>query len=181
MNSTPESAASRSPRARARIPFRIGQGIDFHVFEPGRRLVLGGVEIPHSHGLKGHSDADALLHAVCDALLGAAGLPDIGHWFPDTDAKWKDIDSRVLLREVRARVEAAGYLIGNVDVTVVAQTPRLSPHIPLMRERIADDLHVEPDQVAIGATTPERMGAIGRSEGIAALAVALIVRADSLL
>ena len=157
--------------------FRIGQGHDVHALVPGRRLVIGGVEIPYSHGLLGHSDADVLLHAVTDALLGAAGLGDIGRHFPDSDPQWRGADSRVLLREAAARVRVAGYAIGNVDATVIAQAPRLAPHIPTMVERIAADLGIGKDRVNVKAKTTERLGFAGRGEGIEAQAVALVLGA----
>ncbi len=156
-------------------PFRIGQGYDCHALVPGRPLVLGGVTIPHRAGLLGHSDADALLHAITDALFGAAGLGDIGRHFPDTDPRFKGADSRKLLREARARVEAAGYAIGNVDATVIAQAPKMAPHIPAMIACIAEDLGIEPGQVNLKAKTNERLGWEGREEGIAAQAIALLL------
>jgi 2-C-methyl-D-erythritol 2,4-cyclodiphosphate synthase len=157
--------------------FRIGQGYDVHALVPGRKLVIGGVEIAHSHGLLGHSDADVLLHAITDALLGAAGLGDIGRHFPDSDEQWRGTDSRVLLREAAARVRVAGYAIGNVDATVVAQAPRLAPHIATMVERIAADLGVSTDRVNVKAKTSERLGFAGRGEGVEAQAVALVLGA----
>jgi 2-C-methyl-D-erythritol 2,4-cyclodiphosphate synthase len=163
--------------SRTLPPFRIGQGYDCHALVEGRPLVLGGVTVPHTRGLLGHSDADALLHAITDALLGAAGLGDIGRHFPDTDERFAGADSRVLLREACARVRAAGYTVGNVDATVIAQRPKLAPHIPLMIERIAQDLGVAAGQVNVKAKTNEKMGFLGREEGIAAEAVALLVRA----
>lgn len=153
---------------------RIGQGFDVHRLEPGRRLVIGGVEIPFDRGLAGHSDADVLLHAVTDALLGAAGLGDIGRHFPDTDPAYKDADSRALLRRAAASVRQAGFVVANVDATVIAQAPRLAPHIPAMRANVAADLGIAPEQVNVKAKTAERLGAIGRGEGIAAEAVALL-------
>ncbi|MCU7842839.1 MAG: 2-C-methyl-D-erythritol 2,4-cyclodiphosphate synthase [Candidatus Thiodiazotropha sp. (ex Monitilora ramsayi)] len=153
---------------------RIGQGYDAHRFEPGKPLVLGGVSIPHDEGLKAHSDGDVLIHALCDALLGAAGEGDIGRHFPDNDQDYAGIDSRVLLRQVVERLHAAGWRTGNVDLTAVAQRPKLAPHIDLMRERISSDLDVEPQQVNIKATTTEGMGFTGRAEGIAAYAVVLL-------
>jgi 2-C-methyl-D-erythritol 2,4-cyclodiphosphate synthase len=153
---------------------RIGQGYDAHRFAPGRRLVLGGVEIPHSQGLLAHSDGDVLIHALCDALLGAAGLGDIGRHFPDSDPAYRGIDSRVLLRRVVAAVAAEGLRVSNVDGTIVAQQPRLAPHIPAMRALLADDLGVAQGRVNVKATTTEGMGFAGRGEGIAAYAVALV-------
>lgn len=156
---------------------RIGQGFDVHAFAENRKLIIGGVEILHERGLMGHSDADVLLHAICDALLGAAGLGDIGRHYPDNDAQFKDIDSRELLRDVADQLESLGWLVGNVDATIIAQAPKMAPHIPDMEANIAADLDVEPDQVNIKATTTERLGFTGRGEGIAAQAVCLLVRA----
>jgi 2-C-methyl-D-erythritol 2,4-cyclodiphosphate synthase len=153
---------------------RIGQGYDAHRFAPGRRLVLGGVEIAHTQGLLAHSDGDVLVHALCDALLGAAGLGDIGRHFPDSDPAYRGIDSRVLLRRVVAAVQAEGLGVSNVDCTVVAQQPRLAPHIPAMRALLASDLGVAEARVNVKATTTEGMGFAGRGEGIAAYAVALL-------
>ncbi len=158
--------------------FRVGQGIDVHTFQEGRRLVLGGVEIPHAKGLAGHSDADAVIHAVCDAVLGALGLGDIGVHFPSGEARWKDVDSRVLLREVAQRARENGWRVGNVDVTVVAQCPRLAPYVGEMCRRMAGDLGVEAERISVKATTPEGLGALGREEGIAAWAVALLCREE---
>ena len=153
---------------------RIGQGFDVHALAPGHKLVIGGVTIPHDKGLAGHSDADVLLHAICDALLGAAGLGDIGVHFPDGDPQYSDVDSRKLLREVARKLAARQLRVGNVDATVVAEAPRLAPHIPRMIGNIAADLGVAPARVSVKATTTERLGLIGRGEGIAALAVALL-------
>ncbi len=153
---------------------RIGQGFDVHAFAAGRRLVIGGVQIPHHQGLMGHSDADVLLHAICDALLGAAGLGDIGHHYPDSDPGYSDIDSRHLLRDVARQLKARGHKVINVDATIAAQAPRMMPHIPRMIGNIAEDLQVLPASINIKATTTEGLGFIGRVEGIAALAVALI-------
>jgi 2-C-methyl-D-erythritol 2,4-cyclodiphosphate synthase len=156
--------------------FRIGQGYDCHALVPGRKLIIGGVDIPHKVGLLGHSDADVLLHAITDAILGAAGLGDIGRHFPDTDPRFSGADSRVLLREACKRVGEAGYLIGNVDATVIAQTPKMAPHIPAMVRNISSDLDIAAGQVNIKAKTNEKLGYLGREEGIAAEAVALIYR-----
>ncbi|MCC7549056.1 MAG: 2-C-methyl-D-erythritol 2,4-cyclodiphosphate synthase [Burkholderiales bacterium] len=156
--------------------FRIGQGFDVHALVPGRRLVIGGVHIPCERGLLGHSDGDVLLHAICDALLGAAGLGDIGRHFPDSDAQYQGADSLELLREVGARVRALGWTIGNVDATVIAQAPRMASHIPAMVQAIAGALALQPGQVNVKAKTTERLGFTGRGEGIAADAVALIQR-----
>lgn len=153
---------------------RIGQGYDAHRFAAGERLVLGGVTIPHSHGLAAHSDGDVLIHALCDALLGAAALGDIGRHFPDRSPEFAGIDSRVLLRRVVTLLEEQGYVAGNVDCTLVAQAPRLAPYIPAMVAHIAADLGLAVERVNVKATTTERMGFTGREEGIAAYAVALI-------
>jgi len=153
---------------------RIGQGYDVHALVAGRKLIVGGVAISFDRGLAGHSDADVLIHAVCDALLGAAALGDIGAHFPDSDPRYKDADSRVLLREVGAKVRDAGFTIGNLDATVHAEAPKMAPHISAMIANIAADLGLKPDQVNVKAKTAERLGAIGRSEGIAAEAIALL-------
>jgi 2-C-methyl-D-erythritol 2,4-cyclodiphosphate synthase len=159
------------------VPFRVGQGYDVHALTPGRKLVLGGVEIPHHQGLLGHSDADALLHAITDAILGAAGLGDIGGMFPDSASQWEGADSRMLLRGAMNAVRAAGWQVGNVDATIIAQAPRIAPHAAAMRANIAADLGIEADAVNIKGKTNERLGFEGRAEGIAAHAVALLVRA----
>lgn len=155
---------------------RIGQGFDVHALVAGRKLVIGGVEIPHYQGLEGHSDADVLLHAICDALLGAAALGDIGKHFPNTDARFKDIDSRELLRQVADLIKDKGYDVVNVDATVIAEAPKLAPHIAAMCAHIADDLGIPHNCVNVKATTTERLGFTGRGEGIAAEAVCLIQR-----
>lgn len=155
---------------------RVGQGYDVHPLVPGRKLILGGVTIPHHAGLLGHSDADALLHAITDAILGAAGLGDIGRMFPDSDENWRGADSRVLLRGAVAAVRAAGWRVGNVDCTVIAQAPRIGPHVAAMCANIAADLGVAPDCVNVKGKTTERLGFVGRGEGIATEAVALLVR-----
>ena len=154
---------------------RIGQGFDVHQLVAGRKLIIGGVDIPYEKGLLGHSDADVLLHAICDALLGAAALGDIGKHFADTDAKYKDIDSRLLLRDVASKIRDAGFRIGNVDATIIAQAPRMAPHIPQMIANIAADLGVAANAVNVKATTTEHLGYTGRGEGIAAQAVALLL------
>ncbi len=153
---------------------RIGQGFDVHRLVAGRKLVVGGVEIPHDKGLLGHSDADVLLHAICDALLGAAALGDIGKHFPDTDAKYKGIDSRELLRNVATLLKDRGRRVINLDATIIAEAPRMAPHIPAMVANIADDLAIEPHYVNVKATTTEKLGFTGRGEGIAAQAICLI-------
>ena len=153
---------------------RVGQGYDVHAFAAGRRLVIGGVEIPYARGLAGHSDADVLLHAICDALLGAAALGDIGIHFPDSDPQYGGVDSRELLRATAKKIAAAGYRIVNVDATIVAQEPRMAPHVARMIGNIAADLGLQPAAVSVKATTTEKLGPIGRGEGIAAQAIALI-------
>lgn len=157
---------------------RVGQGYDVHALVPGRKLILGGVTIPHPQGLQGHSDADVLLHAITDAVLGAAGLGDIGRMFPDTDERWHDADSRVLLRGAVTSVQAAGWRVGNVDCTVIAQVPRIAPYVAAMRDNIATDLGVAPECVNVKGKTTERLGFVGRCEGIAAEAVALLVQGN---
>ena len=158
---------------------RVGHGYDVHALVEGRDLILGGVKIPHHKGLEGHSDADALIHAICDALLGAAGLGDIGRHFPDADVKFKNIDSRILLRQVREMLETNGWKVGNVDATIIAQAPKLAPHVPKMIETLADDLGVEQNQINVKATTTEKLGFIGQEEGIAVESVALVEKADN--
>lgn len=154
---------------------RTGIGYDIHPFAGGRRLVLGGVEIPAERGLQGHSDADVVLHALADALLGAAALGDIGHLFPPSDASIAGIDSRIILRASATQVREAGYEISNVDMTVIAERPRIAPHIESMRVVISQDLGIPTTNIGVKATTNEKLGAVGRSEGIAALAIATII------
>lgn len=158
--------------------FRIGQGFDVHALVAGRKLILGGVEIPYAKGLLGHSDADVLLHAITDALLGAAGLGDIGRMFPDTDAQWAGADSRLLLRGAMAAVDAAGWRVGNVDATIIAQAPRVLPYAQAMCTNIAADLGIAPQAVNIKGKTTEQLGFTGRGEGIAAQAVVLLLHHD---
>lgn len=153
---------------------RVGFGFDVHPLEEGRRLVLGGVEIAHTKGCVGHSDADVLIHALCDALLGAAGLKDIGHHFPNTDPKYRGIDSKLLLVEVMKLLSAKGYRVGNVDCTVVAEQPKINPHTAAMREALAPLLGISQEDISIKATTNERLGYVGSEQGINAYAVALI-------
>mgnify|MGYP006439831633 CR=1 FL=1 len=155
---------------------RIGYGYDTHALAEGRPLWLGGVRIEHTHGLTGHSDADVLIHAICDALLGAAALGDIGQLFPDTDPQWKDAGSAVFLEGAGNQLREAGYLIGNIDATVLAEAPKLAPHVPAMRERLAELLDLNTNQVSVKATRGEGMGPVGRAEAIAAQAVALVER-----
>jgi 2-C-methyl-D-erythritol 2,4-cyclodiphosphate synthase len=154
---------------------RIGQGFDVHQLVAGRKLIIGGVDIPYEKGLLGHSDADVLLHAICDAILGAAALGDIGKHFSDTDEKYKDIDSRLLLRVVTGKIREAGFRVGNIDATIIAQAPRMAPHIPQMIANIAADLGIAQNAVNVKATTTEQLGYTGRGEGIAAQAVALLL------
>ena len=153
---------------------RIGQGYDVHALVAGRKLVIGGVQIPHHKGLAGHSDADVLLHAICDALLGAAALGDIGWHFPDSDPKYAEVDSRILLKETGKKISENGYRIVNIDATIVAEAPRMAPHVARMIGNIAADLGLKPAAVSVKATTTEKLGYIGRGEGIAAQAIALI-------
>lgn len=155
---------------------RIGQGCDIHALVPGRKLILGGVDIPHACGLLGHSDADALLHAITDALLGAAALGDIGRHFPDTDARYRGADSRQLLRATLALLTQAGWRVGNVDATILAEQPKMAPHLPQMVANIAADLQVPTSCVNVKAKTAERLGFVGRGEGMATEAVVLICR-----
>lgn len=153
---------------------RIGQGYDVHAFTEGNSLRIGGVDIPHSRGIAAHSDGDVLLHAICDAMLGAAALGDIGQHFPDSDEQWRGADSTHLLDAVNALVEQSGWQLGNLDATLVAEKPKFAPHLWAMRERISEVLGVDIDQVSIKATTTEKLGFTGREEGIAALAVVLL-------
>lgn len=158
---------------------RIGTGFDVHALAAGRQLVLGGVTIPHARGLQGHSDADVLLHAVCDAILGALGAGDIGSHFPDSDPAYKDADSRALLRRVWQRARAAGFVLGNLDATLIAQEPKLAPHVSAMVGNISEDLSSPPECISVKATTTDRLGFAGRSEGIAALVTVLLTRPES--
>jgi len=157
-------------------PFRIGEGWDSHALVSGRALILGGVTIPHTHGLLGHSDADALAHAITDALFGAAAMGDIGRHFPDTDEQFRGADSLALLAEAARRVRAAGWKIANIDCTIVAEKPKMAPHVPAMRLRLGQAMTVQPDQVNIKAKTAEGMGPVGRGESIEARAVCLLMR-----
>ena len=156
------------------FPFRIGQGYDVHQLEKGRPFWLGGILIPHSHGAKGYSDADIVCHVLCDALLGAANLRNIGYHFSDKDPQWKGVDSKVLLAKVLEMIREKGYEVGNVDVTVVLQEPKLNPYIPAMKECLARVMQIDEDAISIKATTSEQIGFVGRQEGIAAHCVALI-------
>lgn len=158
------------------MTIRIGNGYDIHRLCEGRKLILGGVEISHELGLLGHSDADVLTHAIMDAMLGALSLGDIGHYFPPSDPQWAGADSLVLLSQVNQLVRSQGFLIGNIDSVIVAERPKLKPHIKTMRDRLSHILELQPDQIGIKATTNEKLGPVGREEGIAAYAVALLVR-----
>jgi 2-C-methyl-D-erythritol 2,4-cyclodiphosphate synthase len=162
----------------SKLPFRIGQGYDCHALVEGRKLIIGGVDIPHHVGLLGHSDADVLLHAITDSILGAAALGDIGKHFPDTDPEFKGADSRKLLKEAAKRVVATGYSIGNIDCTIIAQRPKMAPHIMSMRANIAEDLGVDISQVNVKAKTNEKLGYLGREEGIAAESIALLIASE---
>jgi 2-C-methyl-D-erythritol 2,4-cyclodiphosphate synthase len=159
--------------------FRIGYGYDVHRFAAGRKLFIGGVEIPYEKGLDGHSDADILLHALCDSLLGALALGDIGKHFPNTDDKYKNIDSKELLKSVKSLIEEEGYGISNIDSTVIIEEPKLSPHIDKIREVISTILHIEKDQISVKATTSEGLGFIGEKEGAAASAVSLLFKLEN--
>jgi 2-C-methyl-D-erythritol 2,4-cyclodiphosphate synthase len=162
------------------MSWRIGEGWDIHALAPGRKLVIGGVQVPFERGLLGHSDADVLLHAITDALLGAAGLGDIGGMFPDSDARFEGADSLVLLAQAARRVRERGFAIGNVDSTVIAQAPRLAPHIGAMRERIAGALDLKPDSVNVKAKTAEKLGPVGQGLAIEARAIVLLQAAEGL-
>ncbi|MCI7724282.1 2-C-methyl-D-erythritol 2,4-cyclodiphosphate synthase [Bulleidia sp. HCP3S3_F2] len=153
---------------------RIGQSTDIHQLTEGRKLVLGGVEIPHTKGLAGHSDADALTHAVAEAVLGALALGDLGKWFPDTDEKWKGVNSQIILKEVARMMDEKGYRIGNVDSLIMIEKPKMAPHIEKMRQNFADALHCSIDQVSVKATRGEKMGFVGREEGVQAFAIVLL-------
>jgi 2-C-methyl-D-erythritol 2,4-cyclodiphosphate synthase len=158
------------------MDFRIGNGYDIHQLVSDRPLILGGITIPHSLGLLGHSDADALTHAIMDSLLGALSLGDIGHYFPPTDPQWAGADSQKLLIQVHELIQSQGWRIGNLDTVIVAERPKIKPHINAMRDRLADSLQIAPNQIGIKATTNEKMDAVGREEGIAAYAVALLIK-----
>lgn len=155
---------------------RIGQGYDVHILLEGEELWLGGIQLEHTHGLKGHSDADVLIHAICDAILGAANLRDIGYHFADTDPQFKGIDSKILLKEVMKLVRSKGFELGNVDATIVAEKPKINPHIDAMKDCLASVMEVEREDISIKATTSEKMGFVGRQEGMATHAVALIYK-----
>ena len=160
------------------VDMRIGNGFDVHAFTDGDHIVLGGVKIPHSRAFKAHSDGDVLLHAICDALLGALALGDIGKHFPDTSQQFENIDSRILLRKVYQLIREQGYVLQNIDCIISAQSPKMSPHIVSMRKNIADDLQVDRDRVSVKATTTERLGFEGREEGISAQVVLILFKAE---
>lgn len=161
-----------------KLNFRTGFGFDVHAFASGRKLIIGGIEIPADKGLEGHSDADVLLHAICDAMLGALALGDIGVHFPNTDEKWKNADSTVLLKLVNELIQSKGYEIGNLDCVLAMEHPKISPYIEKIKNRISEILQTEQDQISIKATTTEKMGFIGRSEGIASFATVLLIKKD---
>jgi 2-C-methyl-D-erythritol 2,4-cyclodiphosphate synthase len=158
------------------IEYRTGIGFDVHAFTDNRKLIIGGVEIPSEKGLLGHSDADVLIHAICDALLGSLAIGDIGLHFPDTEVQFKNADSRVLLRKVYELVKKEGYVLGNIDAVVAMQRPKILPYVPEMRERISEDLNTGVNQVSIKATTTEKLGFVGREEGVSAFATVLIIK-----
>lgn len=160
------------------MKIKVGFGFDVHQLQEGRKLVLGGVEIPHVKGALGHSDADVVIHALCDALLGAAGLKDIGYYFPDTDAAFKNIDSTILLARVIELLEERNYIVGNADISLVLEKPKIKPHIDLMKDCLAPILKISTEDISIKATTNEKLGYVGREEGVAAYAAVLIQRAD---
>ncbi len=159
--------------------YKVGIGYDVHQLVEGRKLYLGGVEIAHTHGLSGHSDADVLIHAISDALLGALGEPDIGHFFPNTDPRWKDVRSTLLLQEIAGMIRARGARIVNVDSSLIIEEPKIAPHIKAMKQEIANALNVNPQVIGVKATTNEKVGFVGRKEGIAAMAVVSVKFADS--
>ncbi len=158
-------------------PFRIGQGYDVHQLKEGRKMILGGIEIPHTSGPDGHSDADVLLHALCDALLGAIGQRDIGHHYPNTDEKWKGADSMLLLKDVYLKVQDAGYKVWNADITLILEAPKIGKYVEAMKQKISASLQVLPGDIAIKATTSETLGFVGRKEGIEAFATVLLGKA----
>jgi 2-C-methyl-D-erythritol 2,4-cyclodiphosphate synthase len=160
------------------MKIKVGFGFDVHQLQEGRKLILGGVDIPHDKGALGHSDADVVIHALCDALLGAAGLKDIGFYFPDTDAAFKNIDSTILLSRVIELIEERKYTVGNADISLVLEKPKIKPHIDLMKEILAPILKINTEDISIKATTNEKLGYVGREEGVAAYAVVLIEKAD---
>ena len=161
-----------------KLNFRTGFGFDVHAFAEGRKLIIGGVKIPFDKGLKGHSDADVLLHAICDAMLGALALGDIGIHFPDTDEKWKDADSAVLLKHVNKLINSKGYELGNLDCVLVMESPKISPYVDKIRTRISEILNSDIEQISVKATTTERLGFVGRAEGVVAFATVLLIKKD---
>lgn len=161
-----------------KLNFRTGFGFDVHAFSAGRKLIIGGIEIPFDKGLEGHSDADVLLHAICDAMLGALALGDIGVHFPNTDVKWKDADSTELLKHCNHLINTRGYELGNLDCVLAMENPKISPYIEQIRKRIAETLNTEVDQVSIKATTTEKMGFVGRTEGVVSFASVLLIKKD---
>ncbi len=160
------------------LNFRTGFGFDVHAFTEGRKLILGGIEIPFDKGLEGHSDADVLLHAICDAMLGALALGDIGVHFPDTDEKWKDADSKLLLKQVNELIKSKGYQVGNLDCVLAIQQPKISPYSDMIRNKIAEILDVDFEQISLKATTTEKLGFVGRDEGVVSFATVLLVKKD---
>jgi 2-C-methyl-D-erythritol 2,4-cyclodiphosphate synthase len=162
-----------------KLNFRTGFGFDVHAFAENRKLIIGGIEIPNDKGLEGHSDADVLIHAICDAMLGALSLGDIGIHFPDTEVKWKNADSAVLLKNVNELIQAKGYELGNLDCVLAMEKPKISPYIDRMKNRIAEILSVDSDQISIKATTTEKLGFVGRAEGVACFATVLLMQKDS--
>lgn len=162
-----------------KLNFRTGIGFDVHAFAENRKLIIGGIEIPYNKGLVGHSDADVLIHAICDAMLGALSLGDIGIHFPNTDEKWKNADSAVLLKYVNELIQAKGYELGNLDCVLAMEKPKVSPYVDKMKNRIAEILNVNSDQISIKATTTEKLGFVGRAEGVACFATVLLMQKDS--
>jgi 2-C-methyl-D-erythritol 2,4-cyclodiphosphate synthase len=161
------------------LKFRTGLGFDVHKFSAGRKLILGGIEIPHDKGLDGHSDADVLLHSICDAMLGALALGDIGIHFPNTDTKWKDVNSAILLTQVNEMVNSKGYEVGNLDCMIILESPKIFPFINQIRDNIASLLNISPDQISVKATTSETLGFVGRQEGAVSMATVLLVKKES--
>ncbi len=161
-----------------KLNFRTGFGFDVHAFVEGRKLIIGGVEIPSDKGLEGHSDADVLLHAICDAMLGALALGDIGLHFPNTDAKWKDVDSAILLKHVNKLIQKKGYELGNLDCVLAMEKPKISSYVELIRKRISEILNADADQISVKATTTEKLGFVGRTEGVASFATVLLIKKD---
>lgn len=159
-----------------KLNFRTGFGFDVHAFTEGRKLIIGGIEIPYERGLEGHSDADVLLHAICDAMLGALALGDIGIHFPNTDERWKDADSKILLKHVNDLINSKGFEVGNLDCVLAMQLPKISPYSEMIRKKIAEILQIELDQISVKATTTEKLGFVGRNEGVVSFATVLLVK-----